>query len=123
MPRKTNDRNIWDKLRLATRGMFSKGLGKSGIILGFHSIDTNDNVLSVRPEIFNIEMQLIKQKKYEVIPLSEMCERLKSGAQVRGCVSIVFYNGYSDFFTGAFPILKRNNFPATVFLTPAKLGK
>jgi peptidoglycan/xylan/chitin deacetylase (PgdA/CDA1 family) len=121
---KINDsENMWVKLRFMLRSVFFLGLASKGAILAYHSVDTNGLSSTIDPEDFYKQMQYIKQKGFKVIPLSEMCGLLKDGKPVRRTISIVFYLGYSDFFTYAFPVLKRYNFPVTVFLIPKKLGK
>lgn len=94
-----------------------------GAILAYHSVGKNGFASTVSPEEFARQMHYIKEKKYEVIPLSEMCLRLKEGKSVRGAIALTFDDGYCDFFTNAFPVLKRQNFPATVFLITGKLGQ
>jgi peptidoglycan/xylan/chitin deacetylase (PgdA/CDA1 family) len=115
--------SMWHMFKAWMLSLFIPGLGNKGAILAYHSINTSGLLLTVDPDDFAKQMQYLKHKKYEVLPLSEMCERLKEGKPVKGAVSIIFYNGYSDFFTNAFPALKRNNFPATVFVSAQKLSK
>jgi peptidoglycan/xylan/chitin deacetylase (PgdA/CDA1 family) len=102
---------------------FLPGLGKKGAILMYHSVDKNGLFFTTTPEEFERQMQYIKQKKYTVLPLSEMCLRIKEGKTIAGCVCITFDDGYADFFKNAFPVLKRYGFPATVFLISGKLGE
>jgi peptidoglycan/xylan/chitin deacetylase (PgdA/CDA1 family) len=96
------------------------------LILGYHQIrDINfgDTVKSrlfiTPPEIFEREMQFLKDHNYEVISLEEYLEYksfnkfLKAGEKK---VVLTFDDGYASQFENAFPILKKYNYPATFFI-------
>ncbi|MDB5194419.1 MAG: hypothetical protein JWN50_433 [Parcubacteria group bacterium] len=93
------------------------------MILSYHSIDANGLLSTTPPEEFERQMRYIKEKKYKVVPLSRMCLMLERGEDSKGCIALTFDNGYFDFFKNAFPVLKRYNFPATVFLVTGTLGQ
>jgi len=115
--------NFFKRLLLALLSLMSPGLGNRGAILMYHSVDRNNLFFTVMPEEFDRQMKYLKDKRYKVIPLSEMIVRLKEGESVAKCVSITFDDGYSDFIKHAFPVLRRYGFPATVFLITGELGK
>lgn len=101
------------------RSFFFSTLSNKGAILAYNTNQSN----IIEPEEFVRQMYFIKQKGYKVVPLSEMCELLRERKPLRNCIAITFDTAYSDFFTKFFPVLKRNNFPATIFVVSALLGR
>ncbi len=91
---------------------------KKGLtILTYHSI-SNEIVPdeTVTPDEFERQLQYIEEN-YKVIPLEEAMEYLQTDIE-KGSSSIVitFDDGYSDNYYNAYPLLKKHNFPATIFL-------
>jgi peptidoglycan/xylan/chitin deacetylase (PgdA/CDA1 family) len=101
---------------------FRPGLS-SGAILMYHSVGNSGAFFNVTSEDFNEQMSYLSRKKYTVVSLSEFVARLRAGKSVAGHVAITFDDGYKDFATEALPILRRYNFPASVFLISDFLGK
>jgi peptidoglycan/xylan/chitin deacetylase (PgdA/CDA1 family) len=56
-------------------------------------------------------------RNYKVISLDEIVERVKKRNSLRSCVAITFDDGFRDNYENAYPILKKYNVPATIFLT------
>lgn len=93
------------------------------VILMYHSIsDRPDYFSSVSPVNFERQMRYLADKKYPVISLGEVLRRIKSGESLGGSVAITFDDGYRDNLVVAFPILKKYNFPATIFVTTGLAG-
>jgi len=102
-------------------GLFSV---RKATILMYHSIGHNKVFFTVSPENFIKQMDYLYRKKYNVIFLSELVDFLKSKKEIPSkTVVLTFDDGYEDIFFGAFPIFKKYNFPATVFLTAGFIGK
>ncbi|HYA41275.1 MAG TPA: polysaccharide deacetylase family protein, partial [Syntrophobacteraceae bacterium] len=55
-------------------------------------------------------------KNYEIIPLDEVSLRITTGRSLRRSVAITFDDGFRDNYEKAYPILKRYNAPATIFV-------
>ncbi len=90
---------------------------KGLMILTYHSIG---NIVepdeAVTPEEFEKQLQYIKEN-YKVIPLEEAVEYLQTDIEkISGSVVITFDDGYSDNYHSAYPLLKKHDFPATIFL-------
>jgi len=89
------------------------------------------------PTVFEAQMVFLKQAGYRTLSLSAAVARLEdlsisssSNSAVRRCgrdearyVAITFDDGFRDFYTTAFPILRRHDFDATVFVSTAYIGK
>ena len=90
---------------------------KGLMILTYHSIG---NIVepdeAVTLEEFEKQLQYIKEN-YKVIPLEEAVEYLQRDIEkISGSVVITFDDGYSDNYHSAYPLLKKHDFPATIFL-------
>ena len=91
---------------------------KKGLtILTYHSISNEiEPDETVTPEEFGRQLQYIKEN-YKVIFLEEAIEYLQTDlGKVSGSIVITFDDGYSDNYYNAYPLLKKHNFPATIFL-------
>jgi len=103
-------------------------LGDKTFILCYHKINYFKKgglkSLFVRPGYFNLQMMYLKWRGYRTISLSELSHILKSGADIpRKVFVITFDDGYKDNYLNAYPILKKYNFRATIFLTVDNIGK
>ena len=95
-------------------------------ILEFHSISNNfsGKMPILSPIAFQRFMEYIYNSKYKVISLSHLVECIEQMNPLpRNSVVITFDDGYKDNFLTCFPILKKYNFPATVFLVTGWIGK
>jgi peptidoglycan/xylan/chitin deacetylase (PgdA/CDA1 family) len=97
-------------------------------ILMYHSIsdETETGVTPyyrtvTSPEIFRQHMRLLKSAGYKGVGIKTGIEALKSGKKEKLAV-ITFDDGYRDFYTAAFPVLKEHVFSATMFVPTAFIG-
>ncbi len=67
------------------------------------------------PLIFAAQMNYLK-KHYRIVALSQMHRELKEGHAVPPTMAITFDDGYRDLYTHAFPVLRRLQIPATIYL-------
>lgn len=84
-------------------------------ILYYHAIDDaieGIEELFVSPSEFEKQMSFLKQNNYTVITFDDL-GNLKN---IKKPVIITFDDGYEDNYTYAYPILKKYNFKATIFL-------
>jgi len=107
--------------------LFFFSLGKSFIsgkasILMYHSIGKNPAFFTVTPENFDKQMAYLSKENKMVIKLSDLAERLRGKKDISDCVCLTFDDGFLDNITNALPILKKYNFPATIFVTTNFLG-
>lgn len=72
---------------------------------------------SLTRELFERELALLK-RFCSVLPLDEIITRLERGhALPPRCVALTFDDGYRDVYTDAWPLLRRYQLPATLFVT------
>jgi len=78
----------------------------------------------VNPYNFDKQMKYLSQN-YEIISLNKLAEHMRRRRKTelhRKCVAITFDDGYKDNYIYAYPILKKYNIPATIFLTTGYIG-
>jgi peptidoglycan/xylan/chitin deacetylase (PgdA/CDA1 family) len=98
----------------------------AAVILQYHHISSEAPVsTSITPERFLQHLELIETEGFRVVSLaeilsSESIEKSSSGPQAQAIfdrrVAITFDDGYSSVYTNAYPLLKRRQWPFTVFV-------
>jgi peptidoglycan/xylan/chitin deacetylase (PgdA/CDA1 family) len=96
------------------------------VVLAYHRVDLDSNypwtITPVTPDIFELEMEYL-HRNYHVIPLDELCNALENLDELPPNTAVVTIDdGYKDVYTNAYPVLKKYNIPATVFLTTGLIG-
>ena len=87
-------------------------------IISYHMIVDEPNGFYPETSTRNFEKQIAHLvKNYKVLSLDEIVERVKTKRSLRRCVAITFDDGFRDNYEIAYPILKKYNVPATIFLT------
>lgn len=92
------------------------------LILGYHGISLEDEHLwrpglFISPEVFASRMEAISRMNCKVLPLDEALNHLQAGSLPPLSVVITFDDGFCDFYSCAYPILKQFGYPATVYQT------
>jgi len=92
------------------------------VILCYHGVSAWDEHqwnpdLYISPGKLEERLQFLKSRGYTVLPLADAVERLQKGSLPRRAVAITFDDGFADYATTAWPLLKRYQVPATVYLT------
>lgn len=95
------------------------------LILGYHRVrnPSEDQYIEpgmyVRPATFEKQMKILGEY-FEIVSLEEICKR---GPNKRkpSCI-LTFDDGWNDFYTNAYQVLKKYNYPATVFLPTGYIG-
>ena len=93
--------------------------------LMYHHIQTpeaakekNQTGLTVKTADFRVQMQYLKDKSYNVISMQDLLNFFEQGIKPSSkSVLLTFDDGYGDFYTDAYPILKEFGYPATVFIS------
>lgn len=63
------------------------------------------------------------RKHYEIIPLDKMVNSIKGSSEIpENSIVITFDDGYKSNYSEVFPVLKKHNIPATVYLTTDIIG-
>jgi peptidoglycan/xylan/chitin deacetylase (PgdA/CDA1 family) len=89
-------------------------------IIMYHSVNPSaerGNMLVVSDKTFLRQMRFLKEHHYNVVPLETVYDLIKNKKKIpMRTIAITFDDGYKDNYTYAFPILKKYNFPATIFV-------
>ncbi|MCG2685779.1 polysaccharide deacetylase family protein [Candidatus Parcubacteria bacterium] len=88
--------------------------------------DENDFMrrwMTVLPGVFDEQLRLLEEHGYTTITLGDLAEALTRRRRLpEKAVVLTFDDGYRDFYTHAFPILKKHNAKATNFIIYNHLG-
>ncbi|MFA5155299.1 MAG: polysaccharide deacetylase family protein [Patescibacteria group bacterium] len=91
-------------------------------ILMYHYIETAPATtalpgLYVPPAIFEDQLRLISQHKYNTLFISELASAIHNDSTLPSCsLALSFDDGYEDFYTQAFPRLKAYSLKGTLYV-------
>jgi peptidoglycan/xylan/chitin deacetylase (PgdA/CDA1 family) len=87
------------------------------LILCYHRVGLGGVPLysELAPDLFEAQMRFLKSH-YRVLPLDDVCRELKDPTSCEPGVAITFDDGYRDLYQHAFPVLRKYQIPATVYL-------
>lgn len=94
-------------------------------VLMYHSIDSAGDCMSpyISPEVFERQMRFLATHHYNTItPEKAVAYINKKEKMPCKTVLITTDDGFEDFYTYAFPLLKKYGLKATVFMTTDKIG-
>lgn len=97
----------------------------SGIpVLNYHLITENKiNALSITPQEFDEQMAYLYKNGYTTISPDQLLDYVQNNKELPdNPILITFDDGYRDAYTEAYPILKKYNFIATIFLITDYVG-
>ncbi len=105
--------------------------GKStATILAYHEISDLPRNLrglyayNVTPAAFSEQMEYLHSQNYFVMKLEDLISCLVDNREIPGkAVVITFDDGYKNHYTNAVPVLRRHNYPATIFLATDYIGR
>ncbi|MCX5711584.1 MAG: polysaccharide deacetylase family protein [Candidatus Omnitrophica bacterium] len=97
-------------------------------IMMYHSVNPRSipgmNLLIVKPETFERQMQFLKNHRYNVVRLDDAAAMIRDKKCIPfRTVAITFDDGYKDNYIYAFPILKKYGLPATIFIIINEVSK
>lgn len=96
---------------------------KSSVLM-YHSIGDNGVLFTVTTEDLEKQLAFLKNKKYNVMRLADLIEKLKNKEKIPSkTIVLTFDDAYRDNYLNAFSLLKKYNLPATVFIPTAYVGK
>lgn len=108
------------------RKISSRLLGKNNVkILAYHKInDDSPNYLGLSVTVSSFEKQIKYLKRnYDLISLDEAVHLIQTKQKfLKDTMVITFDDGFKDNYINAFPIIKKYNIPATIFLAVEPVG-
>lgn len=101
-------------------GNLRRKITKSQIsILVYHRVGDSTDEWSLNPlceKIFEYHVKYLSRNNFEIVSLNDLSEMITYGTLPKKAAVITFDDGYKDNYEVAFPILKKYNAPATIFL-------
>lgn len=98
---------------------------QAAVVLQYHHVsDTTPKATSVTPELFRQHLELLEAHDFDIIPLPELVEKLKRGEPLPDkTAAITFDDAYDSVYEVAFPMLKKRDWPFTVFVNTRPLDQ
>ncbi len=95
------------------------------VILQYHHIDDSTPAsTSTSPALFAEHLEWLKQNEFSVMPLTEVTDKLRNKEPLPDkTVVITFDDAYSSIYKNALPLLKKHNFPFTIFVNTKAVDK
>ncbi|HET7871809.1 MAG TPA: polysaccharide deacetylase family protein, partial [Terriglobales bacterium] len=92
--------------------------GPKFVVLCYHRVGSGGAPFysNLDPAVFEAQIRFLR-RAYRVVSLDQMCRELDAGGAPGQAVAITFDDGYRDLYSIAYPILRRHNIPATIYLT------
>jgi peptidoglycan/xylan/chitin deacetylase (PgdA/CDA1 family) len=92
-------------------------------IVTYHSVQDWEYVHSIHKQVFERQLRHLKSK-FDILTFDEFIEVVAEQKTLeRDAVLITFDDGVQDNYTNAFPILKKLNVPAVIFVCTGIVGK
>jgi len=97
-------------------------------ILMYHYIETPSATTTLHglyldPKIFDAQLDTLVKNNYHPLFASELAADINSKAALTGKnIILTFDDGYKDFYTQVFPLLKKYNYKATLYVVVNALG-
>jgi peptidoglycan/xylan/chitin deacetylase (PgdA/CDA1 family) len=97
-------------------------------ILTYHSISENlfgkvhpYHQINTPASVFAMQMKWLRNEGYRTIGLTQLMAGFESSNKLAKSIVLTFDDGYRDFYTDAFPVLRQCGFSATVFLATDRI--
>ncbi len=84
----------------------------------YHHVNLHKgDIITVTPDIFDAQMQFLKEAGYRTLNVDELVEIAYGNLEIKEkAVAVTFDDGYLDNYVYAFPVLKKYNIKATIFI-------
>lgn len=93
-------------------------------VVMYHGIDTSGSVISTTPALFARHIATWQSQGIRFLQLSEFLAFVQGTAPIeQNAILLTFDDGLLSVYENAFPILRREKIPATVFLVSSFMGK
>lgn len=101
--------------------------GRDPVVLMYHSIGEplkEESLLDVSEDAFQKQMSFLRDGGYHVVSLLDLADLISRNKAIPfKTVVITFDDGFENNYTKAYPILKKYNFPATIFMITGYIGR
>jgi len=124
MPRPKPLRQLLRNTTLSFFSGVSGWLRKSGVpVLGYHSVGHVDSHINIRPDIFTVHMEVLREYGYRGVSLKTLIDLVEAGERLPDdIVVLTFDDGLRNFREHAWPVLSKCGFSATNFVATDFVG-
>ncbi|MBL7857601.1 MAG: polysaccharide deacetylase family protein [Cyclobacteriaceae bacterium] len=84
--------------------------------------DSRYPITNVTLNDFEAHLQYLKKNNIQVLSLSDAIQYMKSSEAHKKTVVLTIDDGYKSFYEKGFPLLKKYNYPATLFINTETVG-
>lgn len=91
-------------------------------ILMYHRVLPEKNAHAISPEVFELQVEYLK-KYFRVVSINQLVDEAVSCVLTPYTVAITFDDGHEDFYTHAWPVLKKYGLPASLYVTTGFVDK
>ncbi len=97
--------------------------GKTILCFIYHRFgDSRYPTTNVSVKDFELHLNWLKKNNFELLNFSDAIEYLQSAEPIRKIAVISIDDGYKSFFKNGLPLLKKHNFPSTLFINTETVG-
>lgn len=98
---------------------------QAAVVLQYHHVsESTPTSTSVTPKRFRAHMDYLLNHGFDVVPLEQLVKKLETGEELPDrTVAITFDDAYDSVYTEAFPLLKKRDWPFTVFVNTDPLDQ
>lgn len=99
-------------------------MSMKALIIGYHCVkdEANSFIRPTKVADFENQMRYLSQR-YNPISLETLAQHIHNGTPLPSkAVTVTIDDGYQDNYENAYPILKKYNIPATIFLISSLIG-
>jgi peptidoglycan/xylan/chitin deacetylase (PgdA/CDA1 family) len=98
------------------------------VVLMYHNIGMPPKTakkrgLYVTPRMFGFQMWYLKAAGFRVVPLVDFTDFISGDKDEGRLAALTFDDGYEDFYDNAYPVLRKYNYPSTLFVVSDLAGK
>ncbi|WP_347331466.1 polysaccharide deacetylase family protein [Marinimicrobium locisalis] len=99
-------------------GLVQSPSATAAVVLQYHHVsEESPPSTSVTPERFKEHMNYLVNHDFKVVPLEQLVAALKAGEKLPDkTAAITFDDAYESVYTNALPVLKKRDWPFTVFV-------
>lgn len=96
---------------------YFRGHDEGVVVLMYHDFGYSKDPKIINAEVFEEQMAALAASDYDVISMDQYVDYMEGNLVLdKKSVLITFDDGYEDYYSIAYPILKKHNLPATNFI-------
>ena len=96
-------------------------------IIQYQNVSKNPDTyrLWLSTESFQKQIEYLAANKFQLLSMDDAIQYMERKKRIENGrpISLTFDNGYQEFYENVFPILAQNQYPATLLMSPSKVGK